>query len=417
MKRKADASIRKKLKHLRRRFKFTEAELDDACRFYENDPSSLESAGVKHLFLVSADICEKWNRLFSNFDVKRKWWKSRRLLKLLFPKLPFGVVIRRGLNLVIGRVELSSKVFINVNARFGPLAEVKIGKKTQIGPNLTVDLASFGKVIIQDNVWICSGVTIFSTTNIQKGSIVGSGAYVSGRVRAHTLAVGRPAKTKKYIKENEMFSLKKWKTPFVGEELEIMKTKMHLRYPFLSQEMFSNVLESRPFSAANLSLARLYLKTHYLCQKLDDVSLSEGERKEIIDELFPIHGKGIAIGKNFFLDLIGTVVLGNDVTIGDNVSFGGVIRIGNGVQIGNNTCLFSSNHPLDYRQRYFGFHRGMGLSVPLVYPPISAMNKVKIGEGCCAAPGCLISSSLPNDSLVLTDGKVIFAPILAGKRI
>ena len=400
-----------KMEHLMKYFDFNARELDDISLYYQGK-GDLESLGVKRLFAVSEQLCNEWNMLATNPANKSKEnGRKNYLLKRLFPRCPGISYIRRGLQLVIGNVRIENSVFLNVNAKFGYNTDVYIGHNAQFGPNVRIQETPGERktAIIGAGVWFGGGVTYLPGINVGENSVVGAGGFVNEDIPSGVLALGRPAKVKRPIEKGEMFSIPEEKV-LSDEEIETARAVMKTKKCGAPGGLYSKVLRGKGFSTASISLGFLYLRTHALCRRLDDPTLTPKQREEIIDELFPIHGKNIVIGKNFFMDLIGIVALGDNVVIGDNVSLGGLVRLGNDVNIGSNCVLFASNHPLDVAKRGFGFHKGLGLSVPIVYTTIEVQNGVSVGENSIVAPKCKLNQNVPNDSLVLANGKTIPLP-------
>lgn len=399
-----------KLNHLRKHFGFVEEELKDIALLYQGLPYPKESKGIARLKEVSKSVCEQWNALFTVAEEKRSDKRKKgKLLKLLFPTLPsMPGEIRRGLHLVIGMVDISSFTFINVGANFGENTLIKLGHWTQIGPNFSIqeEEGPAKRILIDDEAWLGGKVKVFAGATIGKMAVVGSGARVEADLTERMLAIGRPARTIKEIPEKEEFKSSSSEV-YSREELALIKAHYKKIRHKISRKAFERIYSGNVFSTLDIRLGMLYLYTHGLCKKLDDPNLTEDEKQDIIDVLFPLHGKNIKIGKNFFLDLAGTVSLGDDVTIGDNVSIGGLVRIESGVSIGNGCLLFGSNHPLSPKTRKVGWNKGLGLSIPIAYVPIHIRGGVNLGKDSVIAPKADIKTSVPEEALVDPKGKVI----------
>lgn len=99
-----------------------------------------------------------------------------------------------------------------INNGFSAIAEkckIQIGRNCLIGHDVTIYDSNFhsldpsdrhnggpigvGDVIISDNVFIGSRVTILKNTQIGSGSVVGAGAVVVGEFPANSLIAGNPA--------------------------------------------------------------------------------------------------------------------------------------------------------------------------------------------------------------------------------
>ena len=402
--------IELKLAHLRKHFGFEEAYLEEIAKLYRGEAYDPKHPGIIALKETSFRLCDEWNALFTGeHDKKQDKKREKALLQLLFPGLPSTHgLIRRNLHLVIGMVEVSPYTFINVGANFGENTLVKLGRWAQIGPNFSLkeEEGPAQSIVIEDEAWLGGKVKVKAGVTIGSNSVVGAGAFVVADVPSWSLVLGRPAAVKKQIAINEGMSIKP--SSLFSEE-EISHIEQHYRkikHP-LPRKQIDKIFTGNAFSTFSIRLGMLYLYTQGLCTKLDNPNLSDTERAEIIDILFPHHGKNISIGKHFFLDLCGVVTLGDNVTIGDNVCLGGLIRIGDNVSIGDGCVFFSSNHPLSPKERKFGFHKGQGLSIPIYLSPIEIGNDVHIGNDVALAPCCKITSDIPNDSLVLAKGQIL----------
>ncbi len=409
-----EISIATKLAHLKANFSFADSELGEITKLYSGDDYDHNDPGVIKLKKISAELCEEWNNLFTGINPKSHDNKRKKaLLKLLFPGLPSNHgSIRRNMHLVIGLVEVSPYTFINVGADFGENTLVKLGVWSQLGPNFSVDENINGKaktIIVEKDAWLGGKVKVKAGTTIGENSVVGAGAYVDQDVPKAKLSLGRPASAKKDIVREKEIVVKEFSLYNQGE-IDLIHAHYKKIGHGLGKGLVNRIFTGKPFSTLSISLGMLYLYTHGLCMKLDNPSLKENERELIIDQLFPIHGKNIKIGRHFFLDLCGVVSLGDNVTIGDNVCLGGLIKIGSNVTIGSGSLLFSSNHPLSAVERKVGFHKGLGLSIPIYLTPIQIGDGVTLGENVCIAPFANIKENIEDNMLVLQKGTKVGLP-------
>jgi galactoside O-acetyltransferase len=116
-----------------------------------------------------------------------------------------------------GIIKIGDRVGINSNVQVGAAenGEIIMGNDVLIGPNVVIRASNHryaqrhipinkqghtgGKIIVEDDVWIGSNVTILPNVTIGKGAIIGAGAVVDKDVPPYTLAGGVPARV---IKEN-----------------------------------------------------------------------------------------------------------------------------------------------------------------------------------------------------------------------
>jgi galactoside O-acetyltransferase len=103
-------------------------------------------------------------------------------------------------------------VNVHINASCG--GKISIGKDCLIGPNVIMRTAnhSFDRIdipilaqghkcddiIIEDDVWLGSNVIILPGVRIGKGAVIGAASVVTKDIPAMAVAVGVPAKIKKY---------------------------------------------------------------------------------------------------------------------------------------------------------------------------------------------------------------------------
>lgn len=104
-----------------------------------------------------------------------------------------------------GELIINENTFINVYCNICSKARIEIGKNVLIANGVTIvdhdhvipinNLNDFvcGQVIIEDNVWIGSNVTVLKNVRIGKGSVIAAGAVVTKDVPAGVLVAGIPA--------------------------------------------------------------------------------------------------------------------------------------------------------------------------------------------------------------------------------
>ncbi|MNO37759.1 putative acetyltransferase [compost metagenome] len=114
-----------------------------------------------------------------------------------------------GRNITIGK-----NVFFNTGCSFQDRGGISIGDGTMLGMNVTIATLNHGlsldtrnvtypsPVIIGENVWIGSNVTILPGVTIGDNSVVAAGAVVTKNVPENTVVAGVPAKELKKIINN-----------------------------------------------------------------------------------------------------------------------------------------------------------------------------------------------------------------------
>lgn len=133
-------------------------------------------------------------------------------------------------------IEVGDDVYIGPGACFlASESYIKLGNKIMFGPNVTImggdhNTSQIGKymydvhdklpendlpVIIEDDVWIGTGVIILKGVTIERGSIIAAGALVIKDVPAYSIMGGVPAKL---IKQR-----------FSADEIELHEAKLNVK--------------------------------------------------------------------------------------------------------------------------------------------------------------------------------------------
>ena len=109
------------------------------------------------------------------------------------------------------RIHIGRHCSINRGCRFFASAHttdpknIVLGNHIALGPNVTIfsaghdpqtlDLAdTYGRVTIEDYVWVGGNTTILQGVTIHEGAVIGAGSVVTRDVPAYTIVAGIPAK-------------------------------------------------------------------------------------------------------------------------------------------------------------------------------------------------------------------------------
>jgi acetyltransferase-like isoleucine patch superfamily enzyme len=122
-------------------------------------------------------------------------------------------------------ISLGNDVYIGPGANFSSIKSITIGSKVLFGPNVTImggdhNTSMIGKymfdvkdklyendlpIIINDDVWIGTGVIILKGVTIGEGSIVAAGSLVNKNIPPYTIVAGVPARIiKKRFSESQI---------------------------------------------------------------------------------------------------------------------------------------------------------------------------------------------------------------------
>ncbi len=418
--------VQKKLKHLKK-FGFLKQQLHEIKKMYEGKPFDASDAAYLRLLDVSKMLCEKYREVcqqelllrrknkklkLSIFKFLRFYFRKLRVLKLLFPIHGFILYAESGISAVIGLVDLKGYGFINQNVVFSPNALVKVKKGVVFASNITVGAKEKfvdGKKVLQqieieENSWICAGVKISGDVKLGKACVVGGGAFVQTDIAGQMLAVGRPCKEIKKIEKTATRQPAHLQFSFQQKNTILQHIKMHNfgKIP----KAFETVIEGKVFSSMDASLGFLYRLTKWLCFEYSCPQTTQARKQEILNVLFAGHGKNLQVEGGFQLDLLGTVLLGDNVKIGKNALLGGNIVVGDGVEIGDDVCMFASGHSLIAKERMMKFSLKRGFYEETQYDFIQVQPNIKIGNNVVVVPNSTITENVEDNALFVR-GKTI----------
>ncbi len=131
--------------------------------------------------------------------------------KILFKKCGQKFILYPNTYLIFcHKISVGDRVAINVGTYIDGGGEIEIGNHVMIGPNCAIasrehsfdvldtpmcfQPVKYGKIIIEDDVWIGANVSIKAGVSIGKGSIVAAGAVVTKDIPAYSIVGGVPAK-------------------------------------------------------------------------------------------------------------------------------------------------------------------------------------------------------------------------------
>lgn len=114
---------------------------------------------------------------------------------------------------VDGCLEIGDNVFINYGTSIAAMQYVRIGANCSIGtyaiiidnnfhriePDRRREMPESAPVILEENVWLGSRVTVLPGVTIGRDSVIGAGSVVTHSIPARSLAAGVPAKVLKTL--------------------------------------------------------------------------------------------------------------------------------------------------------------------------------------------------------------------------
>jgi len=111
-----------------------------------------------------------------------------------------------------------NNVYANFNLTAVDDVEIIVGDNVLFAPNVTLTTANHPiapklrakgyqyckKIVIKNNVWICSGAIILAGVTIGENSVIAAGSVVTKDIPANVVAMGSPCKVYREISQDEL---------------------------------------------------------------------------------------------------------------------------------------------------------------------------------------------------------------------
>ncbi len=414
------SKINKKLNNLTKNFGFKKQELTEIKKMYLGEFFNPQDTAYQKLLKISKKLCDEYNSIDKNLKEKlslfktiKIYFKKKKIINKLFPCHKMIGSIRH-VDTIIGLVDLDNFVFLNNGASFSKYTLTHIGSGTMFGVKVTVgsdevekndNLIKLSKIEIGKNTWLGAGAKIFNNTTLNDGCVVASGANVCDDVNKNSLYLGRPGKN--YCVLDKSYSPKpKIHQDYTHEQVEkIYSTIKNLGYKSVWKE-YKKMLTGQKFNTCKIKFGNLFLLTHRLCAEMSNKETTKSRREQIIDVLFPNHGENFVVENDVFIDLLGSVVCGDNVTIKSGTYLAGNVFIGDNVTLQNNTIIFASEHDMIASDRKMRFNLKNGLYRWTWTDTVIVNSNISIGENAIIVPSTVVSQNIPANALC-TNKKII----------
>ncbi|MCQ2564958.1 MAG: hypothetical protein MJ152_03795, partial [Clostridia bacterium] len=367
---KEDKKVELKLNHLVKHFGFNKKELTEVRKMYSGEFFNPEDEAYKKLIKISNDLCQEYNHMGEDLGSKPSLWavwrnyrKKCKIVAKLFPIKGILSSVGPDLHVVVGLVDFNGCGFMNKGCHFSPYTLVDCDNYTIFANKITVgddkvtkkgNKIRLGKIHFGADTWICAGSTIKNGSVVGNNTVTGAGATIDGKIGSYKIAVGRPAVEYKTIDKD--YKHLDGKTKLVETENIKKAVEVFKRCGFSGKfTQAKRLMAGLPFNTTNLLLGRMYLYTHRLCVEYSAPKTTKERKEEILNILFPNHGKNLKVGEGLYVDLFGVTEIGNNVVIGKNCYIAGNVKIEDNVTIGDDVSLFASGHGMHAEERRVGF--------------------------------------------------------------
>lgn len=361
-------SVEEKIEHLRKLG--LEGDMTEIKNMYSGKEFSIDDPQYRELIELSKKYCLRFTEL-SGLIAKSQKQEEREvlgkekneILDNLFPG--HGPIFGGGDGLfaIIGMADLDGFNYINSRVHFNASSLVHLGEyvfvasNVEFGNNNIVSndrTATLGNINVDKDTWIGAGVTIDNNANVGGRSLVAMGSHVTANsiLRPDMISFGNPCKEYKEITDDYETVIKKPQGEFRTRD-EIQKVIEHIKKLGIDGN-FDQYIRSLTFEKYNTlepTIGRIFDLSHQLCSEYNSKDISVRRRKDILDMLFPLCGSNLKMGEDIYVDCIGTVKIGNDVSIGNSSTLAGNITIGDKVKMGDNVILQTTGHEINYKGR------------------------------------------------------------------
>lgn len=164
-----------------------------------------------------------------------------------------------------------------------------------------------------------------------------------------------------------------------------------------------NMLESRPYNAADPELVQERNRARELLKQLNFISPQDGElRARLQKELLPNAAEDLHIEYPFFCDYGAQIYTGKNVFINFNCTIldCAPVEIGDNTLIGPSVQIYTATHPLMPQKRLEG---------------LESAQKVRIGKNVWLGGGCIILPGVwVGDNAVVAAGAVVTRDVAPG---
>ena len=140
-------------------------------------------------------------------------------------------------------------------------------------------------------------------------------------------------------------------------------------------------------------------RSRSLCHRINLLDPGDPDRMELLEQLFQRRLEEVMILTPFYCDMGIRVTIGRKVFINDSVHLisGGGIELQDGVLIAPRVCIATVNHDVNYRHRFFTYHRVVVKKNAWICANATICPGVTIGENSVVAAGAGVTRDVPDN--------------------
>ena len=231
---------------------------------------------------------------------------------------------------------------------------------------------------------------------------MGSHIVENSNLKSNMISFGNPCKEYKEICDNYETTVKIPGNEGKRTDDEIKHILVHLKQLGIEGDFtqYLKAINYEKYNTLEPTISQIYNLSHKLCSEYNSKDISIRRRKEILDALFPLQGKNLIVGDDIFVDCIGTVKIGNDVSIGNNPTLAGNITIGDKVKMGNNVTIQTTGHEIYYKNRKLSKDENGNLCEISTPGYIVILPEIILADGTKVIPDQTVRNNTQTDELV-----------------
>lgn len=410
-------TVAQKIEHLRKLG--LDGDMTEIEKMYSGKEFSTKDEEYKKLLQLSKKYCMRFTEL-SGMIAKSKnqeeidsWGKEKNeILDNLFPG--HGPIFGGGDGLfaIVGMADLDGFNYINARVHFNASSVVHLQEYVFVASNVefgnnditSKDISKTGNITVGRDTWIGADVNFGDNTYVGERSLIAMGSTVvqNTELKPDMISFGNPCKEHKRITDDYETKIKVPEIQGKRTEDEVMKVIAHMQKLGIHGDFgqYIRAINYEKYNTLEPTISKIYDLSHRLCSEYNSKNISVKRRKEILDMLFPLQGNNLIMGDDIFVDCIGTVKIGNDVTIGNKPTLAGNITIGNNVKIGNNVTLQTTGHEINYKGRRLSNDEKGNLCEISTPGYIIVLPEIVLADGTKVIPDQTVRKNTTKDELV-----------------
>lgn len=354
----------------------------------------------------------------SNSEVQRR----RDFLRTFTQRLDEGAVINSPFYMEFGNhLEVGINSIIDSDCIMLNSGRIKIGDNVLIGPKTSFYtpvhpfwhdqreswIEHAEPITIEDNVWICGGVTITGGITIGKNAIVCSGSVITRDVPADTIVAGNPAKPLRSVTGQD---IKQYQAE-LAKQYDLNLTEKEKMERGLWYNSFDGELIKLRQKNASKTEAYSRISANTLCykDKMANAIVHEfGENANIIPPFACTYGSNVSVGKATVINHSGIFADTNKINIGAHAL------------IGPKSFLNCTTRPYDEKARGDGTEKSAPITIgdgAWLGGKVTVLPGVTIGRHSVIGSGSVVTHDIPDDVVAVGNPCKVIRPITEEDKI